>query len=32
MLRLNYNDIGIVFSVNIDGRDIHLREWEATAD
>ena len=30
MLRLNYNDIGIVFSVNMDGHDIHFREWEAT--
>lgn len=32
MLRLNYNDIGIVFSVNIDGHDIHFREWGATDD
>lgn len=32
MLRLNYNDIGIVFSVNIDGHDIHFREWSATDD
>ena len=32
MLRLNYNDIGIVFSVNMDGHDIHFREWGATDD
>lgn len=32
MLRLNYNDIGIVFSVHIDGHDIHFREWGATDD
>ena len=32
MLRLNFNDIGIVFSVNMDGHDIHFREWEATDD
>ena len=32
MLKLNYNDIGIVFSVNIDGHDIHFREWSATDD
>ncbi len=32
MLRLNYNDIGLVFSVNVDGPDIHFREWGATDD
>lgn len=32
MLRLNYNDIGIVFSVNMDGHDIHFREWGTTDD
>lgn len=32
MLRLNYNNIGIVFSVNMDGHDIHFREWGATDD
>ena len=32
MLRLNYNDIGLVFSVNMDGHDIHFREWGATDD
>ena len=32
MLRLNYNNIGMVFSVNVDGHDIHFREWSATDD
>ena len=32
MLRLNYNDIGIVFSVNMNGHDIHFREWGTTDD
>ena len=32
MLRLNYNNIGIVFSVIMDGHDIHFREWSATDD
>ena len=32
MLSQRINDIGLVFSVNIDGRDIHFREWSATDD
>lgn len=32
MLRQSYNHIGMVFSVNIDGHDIHFREWCATDD
>ena len=32
MLKLKLNNIGIVFSVNIDGHDIHFREWSATDD
>ena len=32
MLRQSYNHIGIVFSVNIDGHDIHFREWSTTDD
>ena len=32
MLRLNFNDIGIGFSVNMDGQDILFREWGATDD
>lgn len=32
MLRQSYNHIGIVFSVNIDGHDIHFQEWSATDD
>lgn len=32
MLRQSYNHIGMVFSVNIDGHDIHFREWSATDD
>lgn len=32
MLSQKINNIGIVFSVNIDGRDIHFREWSATDD
>ena len=32
MLKQSYNHIGMVFSVNIDGHDIHFREWNATDD
>lgn len=32
MLRQSYNHIGMAFSVNIDGHDIHFREWSATDD
>lgn len=32
MLRQSYNHIGMVFSVSIDGHDIHFREWSATDD
>lgn len=32
MLKHSYNHIGIVFSVNIDGHDIHFREWSVTDD
>lgn len=32
MLSQRINDIGLVFSVNIDGKNIHFREWSATDD
>lgn len=32
MLNLNINSTGLVFSVNIDGHDIHFKEWMATDD
>ena len=32
MLKQSYNHIGMVFSVQIDGHDIHFREWSATDD
>lgn len=32
MLSLSYNNIGIVFSVNIDGQNINFREWGDTDD
>jgi SNF2 family DNA or RNA helicase len=32
MLSQSINDIGFVFSVSIDGRDIHFKEWDATDD
>jgi len=32
MLSQSVNDKGLVFSVNIDGHDIHFREWSATDD
>lgn len=32
MLKQSCNHIGMVFSVNIDGHDIHFREWSATDD
>lgn len=32
MLKQDYNNIGIVFSVNVNGHDIHFREWSATDD
>lgn len=32
MLSQSVNNIGLVFSVNIDGHDIHFREWDATDD
>ena len=32
MLKKYYNHIGIVFSVNIDGHNIHFCEWSATDD
>ena len=32
MLNVNVNSIGIAFSVNIDGHDIHFREWKDTND
>lgn len=32
MLNQRINNIGIVYSVNINGKDIHFREWSATDD
>lgn len=32
MLKLFYNKVGIVFSVNIDGKEILFHEWSATDD
>lgn len=32
MLKQYYNNIGMVFSVNFDGRDINFKEWSATDD
>lgn len=32
MLNININSKGFVFSVNIDGHDIHFKEWSATDD
>lgn len=32
MLSQSVNKIGLVFAVNIDGHDIHFREWNATDD
>ncbi|MGM9797595.1 MAG: DEAD/DEAH box helicase [Parabacteroides sp.] len=32
MLRQSYNQIGMVFSVQMNGHDIHFREWSATDD
>ena len=32
MLNLNINNQGLVFTVNIDGHDIHFKEWSATDD
>lgn len=32
MLKLQFNNTGIVFSVNMDGKDIPFREWSATDD
>ena len=32
MLNLNINNAELVFSVNIDGHDIHFKEWSATDD
>lgn len=32
MLSQQINDIGIVFSVSINGRDLYFREWSATDD
>lgn len=32
MLKQDYNNIGVVFSVNVNGHDIHFREWSATDD
>jgi len=32
MLNVNVNSIGITFSVNIDGHNIHFREWKDTND
>ena len=32
MLKLNINSTGLVFSVNVDGHDIHFKEWSATDD
>jgi len=32
MLSQSVNNIGLVFSVNIDGHDIHFKEWDATDD
>ena len=32
MLKHSYNQTGIVFSVNMNGHDIHFREWSATDD
>lgn len=32
MLRQSYNHIGMIFSVNMDGHDVHFREWSTTDD
>lgn len=32
MLNLSINNTGLVFSVNIDGHNIHFKEWDATDD
>ena len=32
MLSINVNSKGLVFSVNVDGHDIHFREWKDTND
>jgi len=32
MLTQYLNNKGLVFSVNIDGHDIHFKEWSATDD
>ena len=32
MLKLSYNKDGVVFAVNVNGHDIHFREWSATDD
>ena len=32
MLSQSINNVGLVFSVNVDGHNIHFREWSATDD